>query len=210
MESCGSQSSEWEEHKKSTAKRGSLCDPLKSHKTVTCHGLRVVEPVCHQASLRGRFRSWRRASRQGQPCSCLFFKTHQIGLLLCFFCTEPQTSREVDQDPEGGLTTQFNGGRCVRLYSFWFTFVFHKKTVAGGAAVAGGAGGALRAGASLVTVDVLTGHICSVSLCLYVSTERDKYVWLVQSRRRPVDRDLEGGLTRQCNTRLSFWIMCCV
>ena len=35
--------------KKSTAKRGSLCDPRKSHKTVTCHGLRVMEPVCHQA-----------------------------------------------------------------------------------------------------------------------------------------------------------------
>ena len=70
--------------KKSTAKRGSLCDPRKSHETVTYHGLRVMEPVCHQASLRGRFRSWMRASRQGQPCSCLFFKTHQIGLLLCF------------------------------------------------------------------------------------------------------------------------------
>ena len=70
--------------KKSTAKRGSLCDPHKSHKTVTCHGLRVMEPECHQASLRGRFRSRMRASRQGQPCSCLFFKTHQIGLLLCF------------------------------------------------------------------------------------------------------------------------------
>ena len=70
--------------KKSTAKRGSLCDPRKSHKTVTYHGLRVMEPVCHQASLRGRFRSWMRASRQGQPCSCLFFKTHQIGLLMCF------------------------------------------------------------------------------------------------------------------------------
>ena len=31
----------------------------------------------------------------------------------------------------------------------------------------------------------LTGHICSISFCLYVPTERDKYVWLVQSRRRP-------------------------
>ena len=50
--------------KKRTAKRGSLCDPR------TCHGLRVMEPVCHQASLRGRFRSWMRASRQGQPCHC--------------------------------------------------------------------------------------------------------------------------------------------
>ena len=35
--------------KKSTAKRGSLCDPRKSRKTVTCRGLRVMEPVCHQA-----------------------------------------------------------------------------------------------------------------------------------------------------------------
>ena len=26
---------------------------------------------------------------------------------------------------------------------------------------------------------------CHISLCLYVLTERDKYVWLVQSRRRP-------------------------
>ena len=28
-------------------------------------------------------------------------------------------------------------------------------------------------------------HICSISFSLYVPTERDKYVWLVQSRRRP-------------------------
>ena len=84
------------------------------------------------------------------------------------FCAEPQTSREVDQDPEGELTTQCDGGLCVRLYSFWFTFVFHKTTVAGGAAVAGGAGGALRAGASVVTFDVLTGHICSVSLFVFM------------------------------------------
>ena len=46
-------------------------------------------------------------------------------------------------------------------------------------------GGELRGRASLVTLDVLTGHICSLSFCLYVPTERDKYVWLVQSRRRP-------------------------
>ena len=39
--------------------------------------------------------------------------------------------------------------------------------MAGGAAAAGGAGGALRAGASLVIVDVLTGHICSVSLLVF-------------------------------------------
>ena len=29
-------------------------------------------------------------------------------------------------------------------------------------------------------------HICSISFCLCVPTERDKYVWLVQSLRRPV------------------------
>ena len=148
----------------------------RAQSTATCHGLRVMEPVCHQASLRGRFRSWMRASRQGQPCSCLFSRHIRLASFV-LFCAEPQTSREVDQDPEGGLTTQCNGGLCVRLYSFWFSFA-----VAGGA---GGAGEALRAGASLVTVDVLTGHICSVSLSLYVPTERDKYVWLVQSRRRP-------------------------
>ena len=53
--SCGSQSSEWEERKKSRVGRGSLCEPCKPRKTVTCHGLGVVEPVYHQASLRG---SW--------------------------------------------------------------------------------------------------------------------------------------------------------
>ena len=98
---------------------------------------------------------------------------------------------------------------CAFVLFSVYTFC-HKTTVAGDAAAAGGAGGALCAGASLVTVDVLTGHICSVSFCLYVPTERDKYVWLVQSRRRPVDQDPEGGLTRQCNTRPSFLIMCCL
>ena len=98
--------------KKSRAKRGSLCEPRKSRKIVTCHGLRVVEPVYHQASLRGRLRSWRRASRQGQRCSCLFFKTHQTGLQMCF-SAKPQTSREVDQDPEGALTRQ-----CITRSSF--------------------------------------------------------------------------------------------
>ena len=88
----------------------------------------------------------------------------------------------MDQDREVELTRQRNGRLCVRLYSFRFTF-FHKTT--GDDAAAGGAGGALRAGASLVTVDVLTGHICSAPFCLYVPTERDKCVWLVQSRRRP-------------------------
>ena len=38
----------------------------------------------HHALLRGRWRNWRRASRQGQPCSCHCFKTHQIGLLCAF------------------------------------------------------------------------------------------------------------------------------
>ena len=48
--SCGSQSSEWEERKKSRVKRGSLCACRRSCKIVTCRGLRVVEPVYHQAS----------------------------------------------------------------------------------------------------------------------------------------------------------------
>ena len=62
--SCGSQSSEWEERKKSRAKGGSLCTRDGSRKTVTCHGRRVVEPVYHQALLRGRWRSWRRNGRR--------------------------------------------------------------------------------------------------------------------------------------------------
>ena len=43
--SCGSQSWECEERKKSRGKRGSLCARRRSRKTVTCLGLRVVEPV---------------------------------------------------------------------------------------------------------------------------------------------------------------------
>ena len=45
-------------------------------RTVTCHGLRVMEPVCHQASLRGRFRS--RAS-----LAAVSFSRH---IRLAFFC----------------------------------------------------------------------------------------------------------------------------
>ena len=63
---CGSQSSEWDVREKIRAKRGSLCARCRSRKTVACHGLRVVEPVCHQASLRGRWRSWRRWRRNGR------------------------------------------------------------------------------------------------------------------------------------------------
>ena len=42
--------------------------------------------------MRGRLRSWGKASRQGLFCS-FFSKTHQAGLFLCS-CAEPQTSRE--------------------------------------------------------------------------------------------------------------------
>ena len=45
------------------AERGSLCTRRGSRKTVTCAGLRVVEPVYHQSLLRGRWRS-RRGERQ--------------------------------------------------------------------------------------------------------------------------------------------------
>ena len=47
-------------------------------------------------------------------------------VLLCF-CAEPQTSREVDQDPEVGLTRQCNGTLCVRLYSFRFTLFVTRR-----------------------------------------------------------------------------------
>ena len=206
--SCGSQSSEWEERKKSRGKSGSLCARRRSRKTVTCHGRRVVEPVYIRpycaadggagGELRGR--------------ASLAAVTVSRHIRLASFCALVQSRRRPEKwtrtgkwDSRRSVTVDFV---CVcTLFGLHF---FRKTTVAGDAAVAGGAGGALGAGASLVTVDVLTGHICSVSSCLYVPTERDKYVWLVQSRRRPVDQDLEGGLTRQCNTRLSFLIMCCV
>ena len=70
--SCGSQSSKWEERKKSRAKRGSLCTRGASRKTVTCRGLRVVELVYHHALLRGRWRSRRSRARRAGPREARF------------------------------------------------------------------------------------------------------------------------------------------
>ena len=175
--------------KKSTAKRARFVTLAKSHKTVTCHGLRVMEPVCHQASLRGRFRSWMRASRQGQPCGRRRPEK--------WTRTRKAVSRR-------SVTVDF-----VCLYSSWFNIFDHKTTVAGGAAAAGGAGGALRPGASLVTVDVYTS---ARSLFLSLRADGARQVRLACAKpqtSREVDQDPEGGLTRQCNTRPSFLIMCC-
>ena len=50
------------------AKRGSDCTRRGSRKTVSCHALRVVEPVYHQALLLcGRWRSRRSSARRGGP-----------------------------------------------------------------------------------------------------------------------------------------------
>ena len=81
--SCGSQSSGWEERKKSRAKRGSLC--ARRRWTVTCHGLRVVEPVYHQASLRGRWRSWRRSARRTGLGEAALFVISQDSHIDFFF-----------------------------------------------------------------------------------------------------------------------------
>ena len=90
--SCGSQSSEWEELRKSRAKRGSLCARRRSRKTVTCHGLRVVEPMYHQALLRGRSRSWRRNGRKAGLGEARFVnlanlarQLHRSCLICCLF-----------------------------------------------------------------------------------------------------------------------------
>ena len=87
-----------------------------------------------------------RASRQGQPCSCLFFKTQQIGVLLCFSVQSRRRPEKWTRTRKAvsrrSVMVDFVWCVCVCLCSFWFSFVFHKTTVAGGAAVAGGAGGA--------------------------------------------------------------------
>ena len=106
--SRGSQSSEWAERKKIGAKRGSLCEPCKPHQTMACPRLRVVEPVYHQASLRGRWRSFRTSRRSakerrlggGAPCESrktvpsslfhglfLFCSPSILFRRLCFSCT---------------------------------------------------------------------------------------------------------------------------
>ena len=79
-----------------------------------------MEPVYHQDSSRGRWRRWRRASRQGQPCSCLFFKTHQIGLSCAFL----QSQRR----PEKWTRTRKAGSRGSVTRDFVF-FYFVKKNI---------------------------------------------------------------------------------
>ena len=118
-ESCSGQSSEWEVRQKSRGKRGSLCARRRSRKTVTCHCLCVVEPVyirpCWAADggTRGELRG-----RASLVAVDVFDRTHLLDLFLSLCadgarqvrlaCAKPQTSREVDQDPEGGLTRQCN------------------------------------------------------------------------------------------------------
>ena len=96
-----------------------FCARRRSPKTVTCHGLHVVEPVYHQASLRGRLRSWR-ASRQGQRCDTSDWP------LFVLLCRAADVQRS-GPDREVGLTRQCNGGLCVRLYSFWFTIFITRR-----------------------------------------------------------------------------------
>ena len=67
LKSCGSQSSEWEERKKSRAKRGSLCTRDGSRKTVTLilfYLLFFFITLCEQAIIAaaGRRLRWRRES----------------------------------------------------------------------------------------------------------------------------------------------------
>ena len=196
-------------------KTGLLCEPHVSCKTVTCHGLCVVEPVyirpycAADGGTGGELRC--RAS-----LTAVSFSRHISLASLCAFvllCGAADVQRKVDQDPEDGLKTQCNGGLCVRLYSFWLTFFDHKTTVAGGAAAAGGAGGALRAGASLVTVYVLTGHICSVSLFVFTCRRSETSTFGLCTA-ADVRRSGPGPGRRAHEAvqraTLCFFIMCCV
>ena len=133
---------------KSRTGRGSLCETRISRKLATssadegclqprrsqwrettgchvlhmvCHhrGLCVVEPVDHQASLRGRLRSWKGASRQGKPENCLFSRH----IRLASFCAFVQSRRRPEKwtrtgksDSRGSVTADFV---CVcTLYVF--------------------------------------------------------------------------------------------
>ena len=53
-------------------------------------------------------------------------------------------------------------------------------------------------------------HICSISFCFCVPTERVRLACAKPKMSREVDQDPEGGLTRQCNARPIFLITCCV
>ena len=97
--SCGSQSSEWEERKKSRAKRGSLCTRRGSRETVTCHGLRVVEPVYIRPCCAADGGAGGELQEGRASLAAVSFSRHiRLAPFLCS-CAEPQTSREVEQDP---------------------------------------------------------------------------------------------------------------
>ena len=52
---------------------------------------------------------------------------------------------------------------------------------------------------------------CHISLSLCADGARQvRFVCAKPQTSREVDQDPKGGLTRQCNTRLSFLIVCCV
>ena len=113
-ESCSSLSSEWEERQESRLGEGALCARRRSRKTVACHCLCVVEPVyirpCCAADGRiggGKLRG--RASLDRTHLLDLFLSLCADGARqVRLACAKPQTSREVDQDLEGGLTRQCN------------------------------------------------------------------------------------------------------
>ena len=72
--SCGSQSSEWEERKKSRVGSGSLCEPRKSRKTVTPATDCCLFPLVEKGNVAGCLQL--RRPRRTETCmilSCLLF-----------------------------------------------------------------------------------------------------------------------------------------
>ena len=86
-----------------TARARSFCTHERTRTTEST----VFEHIHHKD--RRKLQLFQRLALRGRASltAVSFFKTHQIDLLLCFRA-EPQTSREVDQDPEGGLARQCN------------------------------------------------------------------------------------------------------
>ena len=148
----------------------------------------VFEHSHHKSIGGGRLRSWMRASRPGQPYSCLFFKTHQIGLLVCF-CAFVRSRRRPEKWTRTCGTHEAVSGWPLCAFVLFLLYIFFntRRRWRVMPRLPEEPEELFVPGPAFVTVDILTRHICSVSLrlCLGVPMERDKYVWLVQSRSRP-------------------------
>ena len=108
---CGRQSSEWEVRKKIRAKRGSLGARCRCRKTVTCHGLRVVEPVYHSGLIPRQMEELEGSFASGQAWKLSLFQDTSDWLPFCAYVQSRRPpgkwTRTGKSDSCGSVTADF-------------------------------------------------------------------------------------------------------